>query len=125
MRSIRLALAQLNPTVGDLEGNFQRVVESIEQARRLGVDVLAFPEMMITGYMPEDLLLKPSFIDRAIERTHALEPFTTGMTVSRPAITRKLAAILIADVVGFSRHMERDEAGTSRTTLPRVGPDIT
>jgi NAD+ synthase (glutamine-hydrolysing) len=90
MRSIRLALAQLNPTVGDLEGNFQRVVESIEQARRLGVDVLAFPEMMITGYMPEDLLLKPSFIDRAIERTHALEPLTTGMTVIVGTVERDL-----------------------------------
>ena len=90
MRSIRLALAQLNPTVGDLDGNFRRVVASIEQARRLAVDVLAFPEMVITGYMPEDLLLKPSFIDRAIERTHALEPLTTGMTVIVGTVERDL-----------------------------------
>ena len=90
MRSIRLALAQLNPTVGDLEGNFQQVVASIEQARRQAVDILAFPEMMITGYMPEDLLLKPSFIDRAIERTHALEPYTAGMTVIVGTVERDL-----------------------------------
>jgi NAD+ synthase (glutamine-hydrolysing) len=90
MRSIRLALAQLNPTVGDLDGNFRRVAASIEQARGLGVDILAFPEMVITGYMPEDLLLKPSFIDRAIERTHALEPLTGGMTVIVGTVERDL-----------------------------------
>src|SRR5436190_7480191 len=103
MRSIRLALAQLNPTVGDLEGNFQRVVESIEQARRLAVDVLAFPEMMITGYMPEDLLLKPSFIDRAIERTHALEPFTTGMTVIVGTVERDLQLFTSAAILHDGR----------------------
>ena len=64
---LRLGLAQLNPTVGDLDGNVQRVVESIGRARALGVDVLAFPEMVIPGYPPEDLLLKPSFIDRTLE----------------------------------------------------------
>lgn len=81
MRQIRLGLAQLNPTVGDLAGNAERVAESIRRARTLGVDVLAFPEMVITGYPPEDLLLKPSFIERAIEITRGLEPLTAGMTI--------------------------------------------
>jgi NAD+ synthase (glutamine-hydrolysing) len=80
MRFIRLALAQLNPTVGDLAGNFDRIATSLAQARELGVDIIAFPEMMITGYPPEDLLLKPSFIETAIERTHALLPLTAGLT---------------------------------------------
>ena len=66
MRSLRLALAQLNPTVGDLDGNFRRVAADIERARAQGVEVLAFPEMVIPGYMPEDLLLKPSFIERSM-----------------------------------------------------------
>jgi NAD+ synthase (glutamine-hydrolysing) len=81
MRQLRLALAQINPTVGDLDGNFDRVVSWIEKARSQAVDVIAFPEMVITGYPPEDLLLKPQFIERAIERTRELLPFTRGMTV--------------------------------------------
>ena len=59
MRQLRLGLAQINPTVGDLDGNFDRVVSWIERARAQAVDVIAFPEMVITGYPPEDLLLKP------------------------------------------------------------------
>jgi NAD+ synthase (glutamine-hydrolysing) len=81
MRQLRLGLAQLNPTVGDLAGNFERVVRAIERARELGVDVLAFPEMVMTGYPPEDLLLKPSFIERAVSRTRDLVPLSHGMTV--------------------------------------------
>jgi len=81
MRTLRIGLAQLNVTVGDIAGNVQRIAVRIEAARRLGVDVLAFPEMAVTGYPPEDLLLKPSFIDRAIEATRELAPLTTGMTV--------------------------------------------
>lgn len=81
MRPLRLGLSQINPTVGDLDGNFERVRATIEEARTLGVELLAFPEMVITGYPPEDLLLKPSFIESAIERTRALIPFSAGMTV--------------------------------------------
>ncbi|HTO89715.1 MAG TPA: NAD+ synthase [Candidatus Sulfotelmatobacter sp.] len=81
MRRLRLGLAQINPTVGDLDGNFRQIVESIEKARASGVDLLALPEMVITGYPPEDLLLKPSFIERAMQRTHELLPHTRGMTV--------------------------------------------
>src|SRR5512132_4086792 len=81
MRPIRLGLAQINATVGDLDGNFRRIVAGIDQARSQGVDVLAFPEMAITGDPPEDLLLKPSVIDRAIEVTRALTEHTAGMTV--------------------------------------------
>ena len=80
MRQLRLGLAQLNPTVGDLDGNFDRAVAMLARARALGIDILAFPEMFITGYPPEDLLLKPSFIERAIERTHDLLPHTRGLT---------------------------------------------
>jgi len=81
MRQLRLGLAQLNVTVGDLDGNAERIAARIADARKLGVDVLAFPEMAVTGYPPEDLLLKPSFIDRAIEVTRQLAPLTQGMTV--------------------------------------------
>ncbi|MBI4233416.1 MAG: NAD+ synthase [Chloroflexi bacterium] len=62
MRTFRLALAQVNPTVGDLEGNARKVREFMEQARAQRADLVAFPEMVVTGYPPEDLLLKPSFV---------------------------------------------------------------
>jgi len=81
MRQLRIGLAQINATVGDLDGNLARILAMLDRARGLGVDVLAFPEMAVTGYMPEDLLLKPSFIERAIECTRELVPKTAGMTL--------------------------------------------
>src|SRR6185436_15715828 len=81
MRQLRLGLAQINPTVGDLDGNTERIAQGIARARDAGVDLLAFPEMAITGYPPEDLLLKPAFIERAIACTHELTSHTRGMTV--------------------------------------------
>jgi len=62
VRTLRLGLAQINTTVGDLEGNAAKVLEYVDRARELGVDLLSFPEMTITGYPPEDLLLRPQFI---------------------------------------------------------------
>jgi len=59
---IRVGLAQMNPTVGDLDGNLRKIKKGIREAKRLGVQLLAFPEMMICGYPPEDLLLKPRFL---------------------------------------------------------------
>ena len=63
MRSLRIALAQINPTVGDLEGNVAKIVGYIKKAQKAGAGVVAFPELAITGYPPEDLLLKTRFID--------------------------------------------------------------
>ena len=67
MRKIRLGLSQINTTVGDIDGNVRQIVGQIERAVEMGVDVLAFPELTITGYPPEDLLFKPHFIQRNIE----------------------------------------------------------
>jgi NAD+ synthase (glutamine-hydrolysing) len=63
MRTLRLGLAQINTTVGDLEGNAAKVLEYVERARAQGVDLISFPELTITGYPPEDLLLRPQFIE--------------------------------------------------------------
>jgi NAD+ synthase (glutamine-hydrolysing) len=62
MELLRIGLAQINAIVGDLEGNANRIIEGVERARELGVDVVAFPELAVTGYPPEDLLLKADFI---------------------------------------------------------------
>ncbi len=62
MTTIRIALAQINPKMGDLAGNTAKIIRYIEQARTQGADIVALPELAITGYPPEDLLLKPQFI---------------------------------------------------------------
>ena len=62
MRTFRLAMAQMNATVGDLDGNAERIRAGIHDARELGADLIAFPELALPGYPPEDLLLKPQFI---------------------------------------------------------------
>jgi NAD+ synthase (glutamine-hydrolysing) len=61
-RTFRLALAQVNPTVGDLKGNTQKVLDYVRRAREAGADLVAFPELVLTGYPPEDLVLKPAFL---------------------------------------------------------------
>ena len=60
---LRLAMAQINVVVGDVEGNAQKIVEWIDRARHVDADIVTFPELALTGYPPEDLLLKPQFID--------------------------------------------------------------
>jgi NAD+ synthase len=59
--SLKIALAQLNPTVGDVAGNAERVRRARDEAARLGADIVAFPELFLAGYPPEDLVLKPAF----------------------------------------------------------------
>src|SRR6266511_4066641 len=67
---MRLALAQINTTVGDLDGNRERIVRVIEEAEAKSADLVLFPELAVTGYPPEDLLLRPGFI-RAANRSLA------------------------------------------------------
>ena len=62
MARIRVAMAQLNTVVGDLDGNVARVLEALEEAEQADADVLACPELAVTGYPPEDLVLKPGFV---------------------------------------------------------------
>src|SRR5665213_2211373 len=62
---MRLALAQINPIVGDLDGNRALIVERIEEAKRANADLVVFPELAVTGYPPEDLLLRPGFLRAA------------------------------------------------------------
>ncbi|MFA5165202.1 MAG: NAD+ synthase [Candidatus Omnitrophota bacterium] len=65
MDPIRFAMAQVNPTVGDLQGNKEKIIKYISDARSLGCDIVILPELALTGYPPEDLLLKSQFIDDA------------------------------------------------------------
>jgi len=59
---VRLALAQMNSVVGDLGGNRDGILELLAQSREPGADLVLFPELAVTGYPPEDLLLRPAFV---------------------------------------------------------------
>ena len=59
--ALRIALAQLNPVVGDLAGNAAKLRKSRAEAAALGADLVVYPELFITGYPPEDLVRKPAF----------------------------------------------------------------
>ncbi|HUP90288.1 MAG TPA: NAD+ synthase [Longimicrobiales bacterium] len=96
---LRVALAQMNVTVGDLTGNAAGIARRIEEARDAGAHIVAFPELAITGYPPEDLLLKPSFIDANRKALLDLQAKTKGITaiigfVERETDLYNAAAIL-------------------------------
>ena len=76
---IRLALCQVNQAVGDLAGNADRLRAGVEAARARGADLVVFPELSITGYPPEDLLLKPSFVRDAGRALEAVASAVTGI----------------------------------------------
>src|SRR5574341_42063 len=80
MRRFRVGLAQINPTVGDLEANVRKIVAGIERARGLGCGLVAFPELAITGYPPEDLLFKPAFIEANLRALDEVARATRGLT---------------------------------------------
>ncbi len=76
---IRLALAQINVTVGDLAGNREKILDHVHRARDLGAHVVAFPELAIPGYPPEDLLFKPRFIQSNLDVLNELVRATQGI----------------------------------------------
>jgi NAD+ synthase (glutamine-hydrolysing) len=80
VRRFRVALAQINPTVGDLDGNVRKIVEGMEQARRLGCRLVAFPELAIPGYPPEDLLFKRAFIEANLRALEEVTAASRGLT---------------------------------------------
>jgi NAD+ synthase (glutamine-hydrolysing) len=80
MRRFRVSLAQINPTVGDIEGNARRIIDGIAQARAVGADLVAFPELGITGYPPEDLLFKSAFIEANLAALADVTKAARGIT---------------------------------------------
>jgi NAD+ synthase (glutamine-hydrolysing) len=78
---VRLALAQINPVVGDLDGNRELILERLSEARSNSADLVVFPELAVTGYPPEDLLLRPGFIRAAEESVDQIALETRGTTV--------------------------------------------
>ena len=79
---MRLAIAQLNTTVGDFKGNAAKICSHIRQSEASGADLVCFPELTITGYPPEDLLLKPSFIEANLRSLESLAEFTKELHIA-------------------------------------------
>ena len=89
---MRLALVQTNPTVGDLDGNRALILERLEEAKGAGADLVVFPELAVTGYPPEDLLLRPGFVRAAEESLAAIATAARGVValVGTPYLERDL-----------------------------------
>ena len=98
---MRLALAQLNVVVGDLDGNVEKIVGAVREAERAGADVVVLPELAVTGYPPEDLLLRPGFLHAAREAVDEVARACTQAValIGGPAFARDLAnaAFVCAD----------------------------
>src|SRR6266700_1887568 len=80
MRRVRVGLAQINPTVGAIEANARLVVDWMGRARAAGCDLVAFPELTLTGYPPEDLLFKPAFIEANLRALADVTRQSKGLT---------------------------------------------
>jgi len=80
MGTMRIALAQINTTVGDLDGNARKIISYIERAKDVQADLVLFPELAVTGYPPEDLLLKPSFLSASQASVERIAASCTSLT---------------------------------------------
>ncbi len=89
---MRLALAQIDTVVGDLDGNRDRILARLDEARSAGADLVLFPELAVTGYPPEDLLLRPDFLSAAARTLDQIAAETAGIAalVGTPHLDRDL-----------------------------------
>ena len=91
MTSLRIVMAQINPVVGDISGNTDKIIETIENALSLhDPQLIMFPELVITGYPPEDLLLRSSISHRVERALQRIAPYAQNCYV----------------VVGYPRHVD-------------------
>ena len=91
MQNFRIAMVQMNPTLGDLDGNARAICGWIQEAKNAQADVVVFPELAVTGYPPEDLLLKPRFlrdagrmVDRIVKETKDIIAVVGCVTAGKP-----------------------------------------
>ncbi len=103
MRTVRIALCQINPTVGDLKGNVKKITGYIEAAAQHGPDIIVFPELAVTGYPPEDLLLKTQFIEDNISALHEIREKVEDFVVIAGFVDKK------GDIYNAAAIMHRKE----------------
>jgi NAD+ synthase (glutamine-hydrolysing) len=106
---MRLALAQINTTVGDLDGNRERILTRLAEAKEAGADVALFPELAVTGYPPEDLLLRPSFVEAAEESLALIAREARGIVafVGTPHLDRDLYNVCAVCAAGEVKALYR------------------
>jgi NAD+ synthase (glutamine-hydrolysing) len=106
---MRLALAQINTTVGDLDGNRERILARVAEAKEADADVVLFPELAVTGYPPEDLLLRPSFVQAAEESLALIARETRGVVafVGTPHLDRDLYNVCAVCAAGEVKALYR------------------
>ena len=108
MTKLRIALAQVNATVGDLDGNAELIVAWTRQAAERGARVVVFPEMMLTGYPVEDLALRASFVEASSAMLHA--------------VAARLGAEGLGGIAVVTGYLDRRTDLTARTGLPAGAP---
>ncbi len=81
MRRLRIAMAQINTTVGDFDGNVKKILGAVDTARSAGADIVTLPELAVCGYPPEDLLFKPQFIQANLDSLQKIAESANGITV--------------------------------------------
>ena len=108
---VRIALGQINTTVGDLDGNVAKMAEWAARASQHGADLICFPELAVTGYPPEDLVLRPAFVRDNIDALHALAgaardacPILTGFVDRTDQGLHNAAALLSGGTVVARYH---------------------
>ena len=119
MPTLRIALAQLNVTVGDLAGNRAKVAEAILRAEAWQADVVLVPELALTGYPPEDLLLKPAFVEENLVALRGLRRRTRGITALVGFVDRDRQGRLYNAVAVLRRG--RHAATYHKQCLPNYG----
>jgi len=116
--NLRVALAQINCLVGDLQGNFDKIRANIETAQKSGADIVVFPELAVTGYPPEDLLLKPKFISDNLEYLKKLVKLVKDIVVIAGFVDKRsshlynsLAVIYSGKIIGVYHKMRLPNYG--------------
>ncbi len=79
---MQIALGQINTTVGDLTGNVDRMIRAAREAAAAGAQIVAFPELSVTGYPPRDLVEKPTFVERSSQQLERLAAETAALPIT-------------------------------------------
>ncbi len=103
LKKVRTVLAQTNPIVGDLSGNAKKIIYYIKRARKLKADFIAFPELALTGYPPEDLLMKPQFIENNIDALQKIVAASKEITVIAGFVDRNGGIYNAAAIISNGR----------------------
>jgi len=117
MRTLRIGLCQINTMVGDIERNTKKILDYIAKGKKMGADLLAFPEMAVTGYPPEDLLLMPKFIEANLKAINRIAKATSSITAVVGFVDKKGDIFNSAAIL----HNRKMIDVYSKTFLPNYG----